>query len=209
MWASTAADSLTFWSSHELAEMLTDPAVESHPAWFGTGGMEIADACERADDGSVNAAELGGFTVQAVWSRTAEKCVIGGSPKREPLLAVAPFPVPLGKQISIRVAATDPLTDAPVAGDVFVDGHHAGVTNTPFDYTFQVRRVLQRGPHGSKWVWYENPVVHVIADGYLPTPVECGFPPPPDNRTWPTQWSSHALGDRWACLHSERIANDA
>ena len=77
-------DTLTEVSSHELAEAITDPALN---AWFDPAtGDEIGDICNR------QTVRLGGYLVQTEWSNAQQAC------------AVAP-PVPYGRRI-LEVATT-------------------------------------------------------------------------------------------------------
>jgi hypothetical protein len=65
----TILDSLTKVSSHELAEAVTDPALDS---WFdSTSGDEIGDIC------NTSTTHLGGYLVQNQWSNSQAACVIG------------------------------------------------------------------------------------------------------------------------------------
>jgi hypothetical protein len=64
----TILDSLTKVSSHELAEAVTDPALD---AWFDDGsGDEIGDIC------NTSTTHLGGYLVQNQWSNAQSACVI-------------------------------------------------------------------------------------------------------------------------------------
>ncbi len=62
-------DTLTEVSSHELAEAITDPALNT---WWDPGTQnEIGDICNR------QTTRLGGFLVQTEWSNAQSACVIG------------------------------------------------------------------------------------------------------------------------------------
>jgi hypothetical protein len=62
----TILDSLTKVSSHELAEAVTDPALD---AWFDdSGGGEIGDICNSSTT------HLGGYLVQNQWSNAQSAC---------------------------------------------------------------------------------------------------------------------------------------
>jgi hypothetical protein len=65
----TILDSLTKVNSHELAEAITDPALD---AWFedSRGGDEIGDIC------NTSTTHLGGYLVQNQWSNAQSACVI-------------------------------------------------------------------------------------------------------------------------------------
>jgi len=64
----TILDSLTKVSSHELAEAVTDPALD---AWFDpASGDEIGDICNSSTT------HLGGYLVQDQWSNAQSACVI-------------------------------------------------------------------------------------------------------------------------------------
>jgi hypothetical protein len=69
-------DTLTEVASHELAEAITDPALN---AWWdpNTGpGDEIGDICNRQTQ------RLGGYLVQTEWSNTQGACVIAPAPPK-------------------------------------------------------------------------------------------------------------------------------
>jgi hypothetical protein len=61
-------DSLTKVSSHELAEAVTDPALDAW--WDSTTGDEIGDIC------NASTARLGGFLIQPQWSNAQAACVV-------------------------------------------------------------------------------------------------------------------------------------
>jgi hypothetical protein len=71
-------------------------------------------------------------------------------------------PLQLNVPVQVTVTATDPITNASVTGDVYLDGVKAGITEQPFTYTF---RDYAQGL--------------VVAPTYVPTPFSLGFPPPP------------------------------
>jgi hypothetical protein len=77
-------DSLTKVSSHELAEAVTDPALDGW--WDTSSGEEIGDICNSAT------AHLGGFLVQPQWSNAQAACVVG--PPSGPSLAAAASAAP-------------------------------------------------------------------------------------------------------------------
>ena len=77
-------------------------------------------------------------------------------------VSTVPHPPTLGVPVQMTVTATDPVTKAPVTGDVMIGGSNVGTTGQPFTYTF----------HGS-------PQGSVVAAGYVTTPIDFGFPPPP------------------------------
>ncbi|MEY2553124.1 MAG: hypothetical protein QOC57_984, partial [Ilumatobacteraceae bacterium] len=65
-------DTLTEVSSHELAEAVTDPALN---AWWEDGpGDEIGDICNR------QTTRLGGYLIQTEWSNAQNACVIAPVP---------------------------------------------------------------------------------------------------------------------------------
>ena len=77
-------DTLTEVSSHELAEAITDPALN---AWFDPlpfngdqGGDEIGDLCNR------QTTTMGGFVVQTEWSNAQAACVFSPPPVAHPPL---------------------------------------------------------------------------------------------------------------------------
>src|SRR5215469_5042916 len=77
-------------------------------------------------------------------------------------VTTTPHPPVLDIPVEITVSAADPLTQAAVAGEVFIAGAQVGTTGTPFSYTFT-----------------DYPQGEVVATGYVPTPIDFGFPPPP------------------------------
>jgi hypothetical protein len=77
-------------------------------------------------------------------------------------VTTTPHPPPLDIPVEITVSATDPVTQAPVTGEVLIAGAQAGTTGTPFSYTFT-----------------DYPQAVVVAAGYVTTPIDFGFPPPP------------------------------
>ncbi len=131
----TVIDAMTFTTSHELCEAITDPLV-------GTGwtdpftGEEIGDICDRG--GVWQATSLFGYVVQKVWSNKQGGCVAC-----VPFcVATVPYPVPLDTPVNLTVQATDAATGAPVAGHVKIAcggvqiGPSSGwPTNVPFAVT--------------------------------------------------------------------------
>jgi roadblock/LC7 domain-containing protein len=69
VFAGNFLDTLTEVSSHELAEAITDPALN---AWWdpNTGGDEIGDICNR------QTVRLGNYLVQTEWSNAQSACVV-------------------------------------------------------------------------------------------------------------------------------------
>ena len=61
-------DTLTEVSSHELAEAITDPALNSW--WDPNTGNEIGDICNR------NTMRLGSYLIQTEWSNSQGACVL-------------------------------------------------------------------------------------------------------------------------------------
>ena len=61
-------DTLTEVSSHELAEAVTDPALNAW--WDPASGNEIGDICNR------QTVRLGGFLVQTEWSNSQSACAV-------------------------------------------------------------------------------------------------------------------------------------
>jgi hypothetical protein len=74
-----ALDHVTLTSSHELAEAVTDP--ETHTAsgvgrtgvaaWYDDANGEIGDICDLPG----NAASIGGYAVQLLWSQRTQACI--------------------------------------------------------------------------------------------------------------------------------------
>ncbi len=77
----SALDRVTMVSSHELAEVATDPevglakALAAPLAWYNEAGGEIADLCE----GQTARVKMGSatWTVQKLWSNAAKACISG------------------------------------------------------------------------------------------------------------------------------------
>lgn len=63
---------------------------------------------------------------------------------------------------------------APVAGDVEIDGHVVGATNTPFTYTFRLKRIRVRDPDGGWTIELVAPIAIVSAAGYPDAPHDLG-----------------------------------
>jgi hypothetical protein len=61
-------DALTRVTSHELAEAVTDPALDAW--WDSATGYEIGDIC------NTSLAQVGGFVVQNVWSNRQSACAL-------------------------------------------------------------------------------------------------------------------------------------
>jgi hypothetical protein len=77
-------------------------------------------------------------------------------------VTTTPHPPELNVPVEVTVSAADPVTQAAVAGNVLIAGARAGTAGTPFTYTFT-----------------DYPQGMVVAAGYVPTPVDFGFPPLP------------------------------
>lgn len=89
-------------------------------------------------------------------------------------VGVIPYPVPINRDVTITVNASDPSTGSNVVGQVKIDGNVVANTNTPFSYKFKParRRVSVRPP---EWeVTY--PMGIVVASGYPDAVIDFGFP---------------------------------
>jgi hypothetical protein len=89
-----------------------------------------------------------------------------GAPISLLTVSISPYPVPVDQSRQFVVSATDMGTGAAVAGSVKVDGTVVGPTNTPFTYTFRLKRI--RVPDGLGGWTYEMvaPTAVVSASGY-------------------------------------------
>lgn len=83
----TGVGVLTLALSHELVEAVTDPLVNSHPAYSGIDrdhilwaiairGAEVGDLCENEQPLAVTPADLG-YPVQRIWSNASAKAGTG------------------------------------------------------------------------------------------------------------------------------------
>jgi hypothetical protein len=83
--------------------------------------------------------------------------------------------VPLNRQVSVTVSATDITSGTAVPGSVIVDGVALGTTGTPFTHTFRSHRVQIPGTHPPEWdITYPTGIVR--AAGYPDAPIDFGFP---------------------------------
>ncbi len=142
----TAFDSLTFFASHEAAEVATDPYLNTKPAWFvdalGARFGEVADVCNPLD-AEIYAVSDGGmpdnglYVVARLWHEQAAE---GG--KIDPCWTYAKgvpwFDVAVDPEVVTAAAgASATVTLHPFAyGDVGaidweIDGAPAGVTAAP------------------------------------------------------------------------------
>ncbi|KAJ3313315.1 hypothetical protein HDU76_002672 [Blyttiomyces sp. JEL0837] len=63
-------------ASHELGEMITDPAVGvGRLAWYDNNNGEIGDIC-NANQGLIHGSDGTKYTVQAMWSNEKKACII-------------------------------------------------------------------------------------------------------------------------------------
>jgi hypothetical protein len=97
-----------------------------------------------------------------------------GTPLSMLTATISPHPVPLNHAAQFTVAATDIGSGAPVAGDVEIDGHVVGATNTPFTYTFRLKRIRVRDPDGGWTFELVAPIAVVSAAGYPDAPLDLG-----------------------------------
>jgi hypothetical protein len=98
-----------------------------------------------------------------------------GTPITLLTVSISPHPVPVDQSRQFVISATDMGTGAAVAGSVKVDGTVVGPTNTPFTYTFRLRRI--RVPDGEGGWTYEliAPTALVSAAGYPDTNLDLGI----------------------------------
>jgi hypothetical protein len=89
-------------------------------------------------------------------------------------VSVNPHPVPLNRQVSVTVSATDMTSGTAVPGSVIVDGVTLGATGTSFTHTFRPHRVRIPGTHPPEWdITYPTGIVR--ATGYPDTRIDFGF----------------------------------
>lgn len=87
-------------------------------------------------------------------------------------VSVTPFPVPVGRAVSVTVHVT--VDNNPVAGVVKVEGLQVGTTNTPFTHTFtKIRKI---GPPPDREPYFVYPSGDVEVPGYPATSIDFGFP---------------------------------
>ncbi len=101
--AGSAFDNLTAFSSHELAEAVTDPVAGYYSSpgvtgWYDTSDGEIADICNLNETSGPS-----GYTVQRLWSNLQQQCA--NSPAQ--LVLTAQTSVPMGVPFNLTVAAQD------------------------------------------------------------------------------------------------------
>ena len=89
-------------------------------------------------------------------------------------LSVSPYPVPLNRNVTITVNASDLSTGSNVMGQIKIDGKVTANTNVPFSHTFKQkrRRVNVRPP---EWE-ISYPIGIVVASGYPDSLIDFGFP---------------------------------
>ena len=121
-------DTLTGVSSHELAEAITDPSLQTW--WVPNSGQEIGDICNR------QTVRLGGYLVQTEWSNSQGACVI--APRVQ--LPTAPVPDVVG-------FATDTPGPHPVAQNAVTVLKAAGF-NPVFEQGTKGPRVTRQNPPG-------------------------------------------------------------
>lgn len=93
------------------------------------------------------------------------------------LINVSPYPVPLGQTVQVTITARDQVTNAAVAGNVWINEQQVGMTNVPFLYTFQVQRRRVFDPETRTWVWEMiAPQGMVKAGSYPDAPIDFGLP---------------------------------
>ena len=98
-----------------------------------------------------------------------------GAPLTLLSVGISPYPIVQNRAKQYVVAAVDLDTGADVAGDVKVDGSVVATTNTPFNYTFKVKRIRVRDPDGG-WSWeLIPPTATVEAPGYPVTDLDLGI----------------------------------
>jgi hypothetical protein len=99
-----------------------------------------------------------------------------GAPLSLLSVSISPYPVPVDQAVQFVVSATDLGTGTAVAGDVRVDGTMVGSTNTPFTYTFRLKRIRVFDPETRHWtVELVAPSAIVSASGYPDTELDLGI----------------------------------
>jgi hypothetical protein len=92
---------------------------------------------------------------------------------RQMIVYVQPFPVPVGRSVVLTVFAQDAQTHAPLSGSVTFNGLVVASTNTPFNYTLPIKRVLD--PETKQWTAEPNPPNGVVtAPGYATAHIDFG-----------------------------------
>jgi len=100
-------------------------------------------------------------------------------------LQVAPYPVEIGRPVTVTIHAHDAETGAVVDRVVMLDDDPAdgigprriGRTNVPIEHTFTIHTDRQFDPETRSWrtlPYY--PVGRVVADGYVDAEIDWGFP---------------------------------
>jgi hypothetical protein len=117
------------------------------------------------------------FGGRATWDRVGKYQPPAPPPPRGTLIVtVSPSPVPLDTPVQVLVSVIDSISQAPVNGVIMIDDQSAGNTNTPFTYTFHIRRVRVRDPYDGKWSWeLIPPVGFVRPSGYPDKSIDFGF----------------------------------
>ncbi|MFF1680927.1 hypothetical protein ACFVYG_33420 [Streptomyces sp. NPDC058256] len=89
-------------------------------------------------------------------------------------VTVAPYPVPLGRRVSVTVQATDTSSGTPIQGNVDVDGVVVGTTGTAFSRIFRTKRTRIPGTQPPEWdISYPQGIVHVPS--YPDAEIDFGF----------------------------------
>lgn len=142
----TPFNNVTYVSSHELAEAVTDTDVGLYTGqsigypvgWYDNNCGEIADIC---DNGSVATVTAGGnsYGVTPLWSNAAANCIVTGQHPSLKVQAAAGATPLAGSPFSFTVTATNPDgkkgTDTAYAGMVHFTSSDANA-KLPGDYTF-------------------------------------------------------------------------
>jgi hypothetical protein len=90
-------------------------------------------------------------------------------------VSVKPYPVTVGRPVTLTVSAQDSGKHTAVAGSVLLDGRPAATIGQPFTHTFLPRVIRPRRPLDDGPV-VSYPIGTVSAPGYPLAPVDFGFP---------------------------------
>lgn len=75
----TVFEQLTYETSHEMVEMITDPTAQPGSGWYTGDGLEVADICLKFKDSQDIVRRWGvfhGYTLAAYWSEQNQACSV-------------------------------------------------------------------------------------------------------------------------------------
>jgi hypothetical protein len=107
--SSNPTDNLTMVESHELAEAVTDPEVEEHPAWNDSINGEIGDICVDYQ-GTFLGTDGYPYGIQSLFSNQASQCIVNKSttsPDFGVAWSTASVSLAQGSSTSLTVTTTD------------------------------------------------------------------------------------------------------